>query len=104
MRQGFNSLSDVASAELDLDVSLGIDWILFIGKSGKSLKLIGQGDNSQHLVGSKITSGTLNYLTKYASSVDNACCCLTLDEVIALMEGKKIIPAALSGVDRAKSL
>ena len=103
MRQGFNSLSDVALAELDLDVSLGVDWVLFIGKSGKSLKLIGQSNNSQHLIGSKVIVGTLNYLTKYASSADNACCNLTIDEVLALMEGQKIIPAALSGADRTES-
>ena len=103
MRQGFNSLSDVALAELDLDVSLGVDWILFIGKSGKSLKLIGQSSNSQQLIGSKVIVGTLNYLTKYASLADNACCNLTIDEVLALMEGQKITPAALSGAVRTES-
>lgn len=100
LRLGFDSLTFLLAGSYNLDIGFGTDYVVFVGKTYKKLRLIGLNGNQMVVLNSGLIRGTRKCLISFLEEAPPLCD-LTAEELDSYMKGQIVKPKSLSKESRA---
>ena len=89
LRAGFDKLSAIALSRLNIDVSKGNDWVVFISKHRSFAKIIHADSNGSLLISRRLNSGRFQELMTRATGP--AIETISKEELINYLNGKDLM-------------